>query len=154
MVTKQYSTFLTPSGLKNLKNKIQKLEKEIIPKLQKDLERARADGDYPENNPWILAQEELINAHYKLAQLKEALRTAKIIKPKGNKVVLGSIVKIKLNNKTIKTITLTSSIEADPANNKISVDSPIGQAILGAKKGDTLTLKNNTTIKILEILHK
>ncbi len=154
MVTKQYSTFLTPSGLKDLKNKIQKLEKEIIPKLQKDLERARADGDYPENNPWILAQEELINAHYKLAQLKEALRTAKIIKPKGNKVVLGSIVKIKLNNKTIKTITLTSSIEADPANNKISVDSPIGQAILGAKKGDTLTLKNNTTIKILEILHK
>ena len=146
---------LTPEGLKNLKKQIKELEQVIIPEIIDRLKKAHADGDLRENNPYTQAKEDLGEAKSKLIQLKEIVRTAKVIDNKNQKTIMvGTKVKIKMGTLQ-KELTITSSIEADPLNNKISIDSPIGKALVGKKPGDkaevVLANGNKQEIQILEI---
>lgn len=146
---------LTPEGLKNLQEQIKELEQVIIPDIITRLKKAHADGDLRENNPYTQAKEDYAAAKTKLEQLKEIVRTAKVIDNKNKKeIMIGTKVKIRMNNLE-KEITICASVEADPLNNKISIDSPIGKALANKKQGETaeLVLVNGQkqTIEILEI---
>ncbi len=149
---KQDITFtnITKAGLEQIKKEIQKLEKEIIPEIVRRLNNARKDGDLRENSAYISAKEDLAYAKGKLAKLKGVVLTAKVTKATGETIGLGSIVTISINGNT-RSIMLTSSVEANPLENKISVDSPIGKAILGHKKGDTVKLANGQRIDIIKV---
>ncbi len=147
-----HKTLLTKEGLAKIKKQIEELEQKIIPEILDKLHKAKADGDLRENNAYISAKEDLATSKDKLTKLKEALRTAEVVVPKGKKVMLGSEVTIEINGKK-RQITITSSLEVDPLKNKISVDSPIGKTILGAKKGEERQLPNGMTVKIIDIKH-
>ena len=141
---------ITADGLTQIKKRIKELEQKIIPKIKERFKRAKAEGDLRENNPYHDAKQELGEALAELAYLKDIVRQAKVAKSTANGTIqIGNIVKVKINEQA-KEIQITSPVEANPLENKISYESPIGKAILNKKPGykTTLKLEGGTQIKI------
>lgn len=80
-------------------------------------------------------KEELEVVNDKIARLEEALENAEIVTNNGsnNLVQVGSRVKVKLSGNSVKEFSIVSHLESDPSLNKISDQSPLGQALLGKK---------------------
>ncbi len=148
MNAKQYT--LTPEDLKKIKKEIKELKEKIIPQLAEELHEARADGDLRENAPFQILREKLADAKVKLAKYEEMLKHHVLVKTKKKDVIsLGDTVIIEINGNQQK-VTIVSEVEANPAENKFSVESPLGQALIGKKVGETTTLPNGTEIKIVK----
>ena len=146
---------LTASDVKRIKQQIKELKEKIIPRINKELEVAIADGDLRENAPFDIAKQKLVEARNKLQELKDLLKQAKIVKNAGSKKIgLNSRVKIDIDG-TIMEIQIVGVVDANPLENKYATNSPLAQSILGLKEGETTTLKtpNGQTkkITILEI---
>ncbi len=149
---KSPSLTLTPDGVAELQKRLAKLQKRR-PALVERLARARSFGDLSENSEYTNAKEELDFLDNQIQELEAVLQKAKIVEKTNNVVGLGSIVTIK-NNQRQTTITLVSHWEANPLQKKISIDSPLGQALNGCKKGDQVTVQTPTgpvVYKILEV---
>lgn len=141
---------LTAKDIKKIKEEIKKLREKIIPQLAEELHEARADGDLRENAPFQILREKLADAKLKLAKYEEMLKQHILVKGKSkNTISLGDTVIIEINGNK-QEITIVSEVEANPTENKFSVESPIGQALMGKKIGETTKLPNGTEIKILE----
>lgn len=116
---------------------------------------ARAFGDLSENSEWNAARDEQAQVESRIAEIEEILMNAKLIKPKaGSTIAVGHTVV--LENDKAKTVEycLVGSVEADPLEGKISDESPIGQALLGKRQGESVTIKTPSgeiTYKIVEI---
>ena len=108
------------------------------PKNIKDLQEARALGDLSENAEYHAAREEQSLLETEIKTIELQLSNAEIIKKKDNgKVGLGSKVTIEyLDDDETDEYMIVGSREADPANSKISNESPIGQALIGKKVGE------------------
>jgi len=131
---------LTTQGAKELKDQLKKLQQKR-PDLVARLARARSFGDLSENSEYTSAKEELELLDRQIQELEAVLQMARIVKPaKDGRVGLGSTVTIKNKVKTI-TITLVSHWEADPVHKKISIDSPLGQALIGKQAGDQVLVE-------------
>ena len=111
-------------------------QKEILVRLQE----AREMGDLSENGAYKYAKFELGNVRRKLREVRHLLRYGVIQEKSTNEAVdFGSVVTLKNDDREI-TFTLVSQHESDPAHKKLSTDSPIGQAVLGKKIGDTVVV--------------
>lgn len=115
---------------------------------------AREMGDLSENAEYQTARQEQERNEARISELENILQSVEIIKKPagGHKVQLGS--KVKLKNGTIKEFQVVGTVEADPLNGKISDESPIGQALLGKKVGDSVEIKTSAetiTYHIVEI---
>jgi len=115
---------------------------------------AREMGDLSENAEYQTARQEQERNEARISELENILQSVEIIKKPagGHKVQLGS--KVKLKNSTIKEFQVVGTVEADPLNGKISDESPIGQALLGKKVGDSVEIKTpaeTITYHIVEI---
>ncbi len=152
MKTEVPPLFLSEEKIKEIQSELDAIENQILPSLRKRLADAYEDGDLPENNPWITANTELSEVQQRRNILRFHLARAKAAKklPKSRaRFSVGSEVTISLNGATPQKITLVESEEADPLTGKVSVDSPIGRAILDSFGQKTLTVKMDTrTIKI------
>ncbi|NOY14996.1 MAG: transcription elongation factor GreA [bacterium] len=150
---KSPSLTLTRQGASQLKSQLQAL-KDKRPGLVDRLARARSFGDLSENSEYTNAKEELDFLDNQIQELEAVLQVAKVINNKSNNTAgLGATVVIKNNSRQI-TMTLVSHWEADPLQKKISIDSPLGQALNGHKKGDTIvvdTPNGPVTYTILEV---
>lgn len=145
MPKKQYipvPLYLTDDKVAEIKAELAELENVVMPAIRTRLATAYEDGDMPENNPWLTAAEELNNAMGRRNQLLDLLARRKKLSKKtpAQKITLGSTVTIKIYNK-LATYLLVSSEEADSLDNKLSIDSPIGLALLGKKSGDKVVAK-------------
>lgn len=117
---------------------------------------ARDYGDLTENSEYDTAREEQGLVESRIAEIEDILLNAEIIKSsKGSKVALGTKVEIKTKGKkTTVTYTVVGPVEADPLEGKISNESPIGEALMGKKVGDSVTIttpKGTTTYEIVKI---
>ena len=128
-----------------------KLEEELAeliaarPAITERIATARAFGDLSENEEYSSARAEQKQAENRILEIEEILKTAKTIRSAAHSTaVLGATVTIELGGEE-KTYDIVSPIEADPLNNKISDQSPIGKALLGKKPGDEFTLPNGKT---------
>lgn len=102
---------------------------------------ARDLGDLSENADYDAAREQQGQAETRIVEIEDILLNAEIIKPKkSSKVVVGSKVELKTKGKTVS-YHLVGPVEADPAAGKISNKSPIGQALLGKKAGDSIEIE-------------
>lgn len=115
---------------------------------------AREMGDLSENAEYQTARQEQERNEARISELENILQSVEIIKKPagGNKVQLGS--KVKLKNGSVKEFQVVGTVEADPLNGKISDESPIGQALLGKKVGDSVEIKTPSetiTYQIVEI---
>lgn len=119
------------------------------------IKTARELGDLSENAEYQSARSEQDRNESRIGEIENILLNAELIKkPKGDsKVQLGSTVKLKGGGKS-KEFQIVGTVEADPLSGKISDESPIGQALLGKKEGESVEIKtpnDTTTYKIVDI---
>jgi len=135
--------FLTPEGFLELETELNDLKLNKRPQVIKDLKEARALGDLSENADYDAARNEQAQLESHIRELEYKLENAKIADSKKKGVAtIGSNVTIKYSDGETSEYKIVGSMEADPFNNKISNESPIGVAILNKKVGDTADVKS------------
>lgn len=139
---------ITKEGLQKLKEELELLKSSKRKEVAQRLKEAIAYGDLSENSEYEEAKNEQAFVEGRIIELEKKIKNAKIIKesPSGKsaKVVqIGTTVTIQ--NVSAKseeeTYTIVGSTEADPLNHKISNESPIGKAIIGKAKGETVEVE-------------
>ena len=155
----QKDVILTPEGLENLKKEIETLSTERRREVAERIKEARDFGDISENSEYDDAKNEQAMLEARIASLEDKLRSASVIDSSelDNDIVrVGSLVNVK-DEGTSKSLqyTIVGSTEADPSQNKLSNESPVGKALLGHKKGDVVTVQlpsgKNRELKITKI---
>jgi len=151
-------SYYTPEGFKKLKKELAHLESVERPRVTQDIADARDKGDLSENAEYHAAKEEQSHLEFKIAKMKQVFSQARIIDESQldeSKVLILSKVKIRnTTNKMEFNYTLVADSESDLKTGKISVKSPIGKGLLGAKAGDIVEIQvPNGTMKfeIIEI---
>ena len=131
---------LTPEGYEKLKQEIEHLQTEKRREVAERIRVAREFGDIAENAEYDDAKNEQAMLEARIATLEEKLRSASVINASeldSNVVRVGSLVSVKDDaGKSLK-YTIVGSTEADPAQNRLSNESPVGAALLGRKNGET-----------------
>lgn len=117
------------------------------------LKEAIALGDLSENSEYEDAKNQQAFVEGRIKELEDKIRAAKVITaPLGRSVSLGSVVTIRSAEGHEVTYTIVSSAEADPFEYKISNESPVGKALLGKKKGETVSVQAPAKVIDYEIL--
>ena len=149
---------LTPEGYEKLKQEIELLSTEKRREVADRIRVAREFGDIAENAEYDDAKNEQALLEHRIATLEERLRNARVISKKDvakDVVSIGSKVKLRdVDAKRTVEYHIVGSAEANPAENKLSNESPVGKAIMGHKKGETVevvTPRGSMKYKILEI---
>lgn len=148
--------FLTKDGFKALENELKEIQKTTLPDIKRRMAAAREDGDLSENNAWITAKEEMEITKLRVSEIKSMLKTAILVEApekKSDVVQLGNTVSIMLNGNKMD-ITLVPTMEADALNGKLSVESPLGSAVVGKKVGDTVSFSSPAGEQNVEIVSK
>lgn len=153
--------YLTKDGYKALQEKLDYLKSTKREEVSKKIGIAREFGDLSENSEYDAAKEEQAQIEAEIAEIENKLRFGKIINQKKldtSKVNAGCYVKLKdLDFDDEFEYQIVGSTESDPSKGIISNESPVGQALLGKKVGDTVQIvlpqNNNATIrlKVLDI---
>jgi transcription elongation factor GreA len=138
-------TVLTPQGLEELKARIEHLRGERRREVAERIKEAREFGDIAENSEYDDAKNEQAMLEKQIADLEEKLRSARVINEKDvdtGVVSVGATVHVK-DQKTDKStkFKIVGSAEADPGDNKLSNESPVGRALLGHKRGETVSVQ-------------
>ncbi|MBR5296196.1 MAG: transcription elongation factor GreA [Clostridia bacterium] len=151
-------TFVTAEGLQKLKDELEYLKVTKRKEVAEALKQAKAFGDLSENSEYDEAKNEQAEVERHIAEIEEILENYQLIKFTGkkNKIQVGSSVKVHdIEFDEEITYTIVGSTEADPMENKVSDESPIGKALLGAAVGDEVqadTPGGSVKMKVLEIL--
>ncbi|MDX6535201.1 MAG: transcription elongation factor GreA [Gaiellales bacterium] len=133
---------LTQNGYEKVKAEVEQLETVKRREVADRIKAAREFGDISENSEYDDAKNEQALLESRIARLKEQLRAARVIDtsdiPK-DVVSVGSKVKVKyVDDGETDEYQIVGSAEADPSNNRLSNESPVGKAVLGHKKGDVV----------------
>ena len=151
-------SYYTEEGLKELRDKLDYLKDVERPRASQAIGEARDKGDLSENAEYDAAKEAQGMLEMEISKLEETLSNARIIdesKLDSSKVLVHSMVKIKnLTNSATMQYKLVAQSEANLAQGKISVDSPIGKGLLGKKLGDIAEIEipnGNVKFEISEI---
>ena len=151
-------SYYTEEGLKELRDKLDHLKDVERPRASQAIGEARDKGDLSENAEYDAAKEAQGMLEMEISKLEETLSNARIIdesKLDSSKVLVHSMVKIKnLTNSATMLYKLVAQSEANLAQGKISVESPIGKGLLGKKLGDIAEIEipnGNVKFEILEI---
>ncbi len=132
--------YLTAEGLQKLKAELQELITVDRPRVAARIHEAKLDGDLSENAEYEDAKQEQSFLEGRIATLEGQLRNAAVIeKSNGDSVGLGSKVVIRGSDGE-ETFTIVGAAEAAPREGRISNESPVGAALMGRKKGDTVTV--------------
>ncbi len=133
-------TFLTQEGLRELQNKLHDLKTVRRREIAEAIHTAKEQGDLSENAEYVSAKEEQRRIETQIAALETTMRHAQIIKqPSTSEVGIGSTVKLKFDGQQL-VYRIVGSNEIDPLAAKISNESPLGQSLIGRKKGDKVTI--------------
>mgnify|MGYP001579737656 FL=1 len=142
-------TYLTKAGLTKLQDELKTLQKQRR-ELIGEVERARGLGDLRENAEYHAARERLQHVGRRLAELDEKLTQVQLIdelQVAEDEARIGISVTLRdLKTQEEFSYLLVGSDEADPANGKLSIASPLGKSLLGKKKGEPVTLTLPTTV--------
>lgn len=149
--------FLTAEGRKKLEEELKQLKEVKRKELAQRIEEAKMQGDLSENAEYQDARDEQGMVEGRIRELEQMLKEAITIDDRhknSDKVCLGSTVTVQMQDGESRNFTLTGSKEADPTKGSISNESPMGQALLGAKAGDDISYKTPegaVNCKILEL---
>jgi transcription elongation factor GreA len=149
---------LTAEGYEKLRKEIDLLRGDKRREVAERIRVAREFGDIAENAEYDDAKNEQAMLEHKIAQLEDRLLTARVITKKEiskDMVSIGSRVRLRdVAAKQTFEYHIVGSAEANPAENKLSNESPVGKAIMGHKKGETVEVsapRGSLKFKILEI---
>ena len=135
---------LTPQGLEDLKQKIEHLSTDRRREVAERIKEAREHGDISENSEYDDAKNEQAMLERQIAELEDKLRGAQVIDEKAvtNEVVSVGVTVHVRDQKTDKSVKykIVGSAEANPSDNKLSNESPVGKALLGKKRGELVSV--------------
>ena len=140
---------LTPEGYKKLQEEIEVLSTERRREVAERIREAREFGDIAENAEYDSAKNDQAHLEARIAMLEDRLKNARVVTKKeikSGEVSVGTKVRLKdmSSNKTVE-YHIVGSAEANPAEMKLSNESPVGKAIMGRKKGET--------VEVLSLIH-
>ena len=149
---------LTPEGMEKLKDELQSLRTDKRREVAERIAHAREFGDISENSEYDDAKNEQAMVEQKIAQLEERLNRARVIDkkdvPKGV-VAVGTRVRLRdVDAKQTVEYVIVGSAEANPREQKLSNESPVGRAIIGKKKGETVEVaapRGSLKYKIMDV---
>ena len=148
---------LTAEGYLELETELNDLKINKRPEIIKALKEARALGDLSENADYDAARTEQAQLESRIRELEYKLEHCKIVKSNNKKgvVAIGSNVTVEyVNDAETEEYKIVGSLEADPLNNKISNESPIGCAIINHKVGEVVSVESPNggyQVKIVKI---
>ncbi|WP_293397955.1 transcription elongation factor GreA [Peptoclostridium sp.] len=149
---------LTKEGYKKIEDELELLKTVTRKEVAERIKEAISFGDISENAEYDEAKNEQAKVEERILKLENMLRKAKIIKEEdieADVVTVGSIVKVMdFDFDEEMEYTIVGSAEADPYDNKISNESPVGSALIGMKKGDEIEVSvpdGTARFKILDI---
>lgn len=139
---------LTKAGLEELKREMNKLKNVDRPKNIEALKDARAQGDLSENADYDAARDEQARIEKRIKELDNIIKNTDIID--GNsKTNMGKTIEIEFEDERRKSrsgkYTLVGSLEANPGTKMISNESPLGNALLTAKKGERVLVETENS---------
>ncbi len=136
--------YLTAEGVKNLRRELDHLVNVKRPALAERLRRAIQQGDLSENADYITAKEEQGFLEGRVQQIEAMLRRAVIIQENGptDEVALGSrVTVVEEGMDESEVFHIVGPAEADPANGKVSNESPLGRALMGRRVEDAVSVE-------------
>lgn len=148
--------YLTKEGMEKLRNEMEERINVLRPEITKRIKEAKELGDLSENAEFDAAKEAQSFNEGRIEELKRLIDSAVIFSDKnhGSQIDLGSTVNVESKGNGIRTFIIVGAAESDPGKGYISNESPLGQAFIGHKKGDTLeitTPKGVVEYRILEV---
>jgi transcription elongation factor GreA len=133
---------LTPEGLRKLEEELEVLKTVKRKEIAERIRASKEFGDISENAEYEDAKNEQAFVEGRIQQLDAMLRTAKVIdnhSAPADQITVGSTVRVKdLASGEQTAYTIVGSLEADPDQDRISNESPVGQALLGRRVGETV----------------
>jgi transcription elongation factor GreA len=149
---------MTAEGLAALEAEIARLETEGRAQIAADIKTARDFGDLKENAEYHDAKERQAHLETKILRLRDQLANAVVVAAEpggGGAVAFGSTVKVRDEGSGKEsTYTLVAALEADAAAGKLSVDSPVAQALRGSRAGDVAaveTPRGTRELRVVEV---
>ena len=149
---------LTPEGLAKLKEEIENLSTVKRREVAERIKHAREFGDIAENSEYDDAKNEQAMLEHRIALLEERLVNSRVIAADEvslDVVSVGTKVRLRdIDAKETVEYVIVGSAEANPAEYKLSNESPVGKAILGHKKGETVEVtvpRGSLKVKIMDI---
>ena len=147
------ATEVSAAFLEEMKEELAQLKSKTRLEVAERLKEAIALGDLSENSEYEDAKNQQAFVEGRIAELEERIRNAVIIaNPKGKIVSLGSVGTIKDQNGETLEYTIVGSAEADPFEDKISNESPVGKALIGKKAKDKVTVQAPEQVLEYEIV--
>ena len=154
----QDTEYLSQEGFERLKSELEALKTVKRKEIAGRLEYAKGLGDLSENSEYHEAKEAQLENERRVAEIEDLLARSVIMSktPAKSDVAVGSTVVVARTGAADSvSYILVGSEEADPTKSKISYESPLGQALLGRKKGDEVKVrapKGEVKYKILDII--
>lgn len=147
---------ITKAGFEKLKKELDQLKRVLIPENIKAIEEARGHGDISENAEYQYAKERQSFLHGRLQEVENSLATSQIVEwngVTGERVVFGATVTFAdVDTGDSTRYQLVGPYESDVSNNRISVTSPIGKALIGKNVGDVVRVKTPGGVREVEIV--
>lgn len=152
---KKSGIFLTKEGYKALEEKLKHLKSVGRKEISEKIEFARSFGDISENSEYDAARDDEAQLEQEIKEIEYSLRNASIISDKKidtSQVNVGNTVVVyDMTFKEEMTFKIMGSFESDPTQGTISNESPIGKALIGAKKGDVVEVVTPRSVTKYEI---
>ncbi|NIQ96878.1 MAG: transcription elongation factor GreA [Desulfuromonadales bacterium] len=147
---------MTREGYKRLQEELKRLMKVERPQNVKDIEEARGHGDLSENAEYDAAKNRQGMIEARIRELNDKIARAQVINPAEldvDKVVFGAKVTLfDIDNGNEVTYQIVGEDEADIKDNKISVTSPVGKALIGHRLDDEVRVKVPSGMKMYEVI--
>ncbi|MDA8408249.1 MAG: transcription elongation factor GreA [Deltaproteobacteria bacterium] len=148
---------ISGEGLKKLNEEMDRLIRVERPSVIKEIEIALGHGDLSENAEYTYAKEKQALIETRIRDLQERISSSEVIdinnRPTPDRVVFGVHVTIQdLDTDETKNYQLLGQDEADIANGIISVDSPVGRALIGKEVGDVVEVRAPNGVRECEII--
>ena len=140
---KENKVVLTAEGYLELEAELNDLKSNKRPEVINALKYARSLGDLSENADYDAARNEQAQLESRIKELEYKLEHCEIVDNKDKNVAnVGSTIVIEYEPDDCEEFKIVGSLEADPFNNKISNESPIGKAVIGHKAGETIAVES------------
>ena len=147
---------ITAEGLKALKDRLEYLKTTGRAQISELIATARSFGDLSENAEYDAAKDQQAKMEGEIVELEAAIRTAFVVSDEeitNEKVNVGTTVRVLDQDEDFEDeYRIVGPHEADPMNNAISIDSPVGAALIGKRKGDELTIEIPGGLSHLKVL--
>ncbi|HBI34509.1 MAG TPA: transcription elongation factor GreA [Candidatus Moranbacteria bacterium] len=147
--------FITKEGLKKLNEELEDRKTRLRQEIAQAIKEAKEQGDLSENAEYAEAKSQQNENESKIGELEMVIKNSQVVERDDSQkgAQMSSVVKVKFNGSEME-FTIVGSNEADPANFKISNESPLGKAFMGHNAGDSVdvtTPKGVITYKIISV---